>query len=315
MVNEAVVERRDRPLPEWDGAPLRVLVVDDQKVNLLIATRILQKGGHAVVEAGDGREALERWEADTFDLVLMDIQMPVMSGVEATAAIRERERMCGGHVPIIAVTAHALREEREEIMTRGFDGYLAKPVEFGALLGEMMRCLPDSVQRTTKESHSDHAPPPAVSPAVDREQLAALLGEIEERLHDSAMSVLDKVSELTKAVPAAAALDTLRYHVKRFDFDSALASLPDICHEFDITGQDSLPEENRLVTVGEERSGEFLLRHREKTGPVDSLGPPAGRIHHPDSQANAPPPVTGSGTFVNGESLPASNAGFRRFSC
>ena len=115
--------------------------MDDQESNRFFTTRLLEKAGHAVVTAGDGREALARWEREPFDLILMDVQMPHMSGIDATVAVRERERERGGHVPIIAVTARALKEERETIRNHGFDGYVTKPIEFGVLIEEMKRCL------------------------------------------------------------------------------------------------------------------------------------------------------------------------------
>ena len=143
----------DRIFPQAEGAPLRILLVDDQEMNLILAKRLLQKAGHTVTEARDGREALEQWEQGEFDVVLMDVQMPVMNGVEATLAIRERERSTGGHLPIIAVTARALPAEQEHIMRQGFDGYIAKPFEIGALLGEMNRCLVVTDRLSEHPSH------------------------------------------------------------------------------------------------------------------------------------------------------------------
>ena len=146
IVNEAIVEHRDlrssdKGPPLWDGPPLRILLVDDQDINLLFVTRILQSAGHTTVEARDGREALQKWEQEAFDIILMDVQMPVMSGIDATQAIREKEEETGGHTSIIALTARALKEERDHIMSQGFDGYISKPFEIGALFSEMKRCL------------------------------------------------------------------------------------------------------------------------------------------------------------------------------
>ena len=125
----------------WDGPPLRVLVVDDNEINLEIAAYMLRKVGIDFVSAGDGREALDAWEKVRFDLILMDIQMPVLNGIEATKLIREKEGRVGGHIPIIALTADALREEEEHILRQGFDGYVTKPVEFKILYAEIKRCL------------------------------------------------------------------------------------------------------------------------------------------------------------------------------
>ena len=160
-VNEAVVERHDRRrgdrrAPLTDLLPLRILLVDDQEINLFFATRILEMAGHTVVPARDGREALERWAEESFDAILMDIQMPVMNGIEATRIIREKEEGSGGRIPIIAVTARALREERETIGSQGFDGYVTKPLELELLQGELRRCL---AQRTPQPVGPSSLPP------------------------------------------------------------------------------------------------------------------------------------------------------------
>ena len=125
----------------WSGQPLRVLVVDDDELNLTIAQFILKKAGISFVAASDGQEALDTWTEFKFDLILMDIHMPVMNGIEATRIIREREAGTGNHTPIIALTADALREEQEYILQQGFDGYVTKPVEFKVLYAEIERCL------------------------------------------------------------------------------------------------------------------------------------------------------------------------------
>jgi two-component system sensor histidine kinase/response regulator len=108
--------------------PLRVLLAEDNAVNQRVAVRLLEKEGHVVVVAGDGAKALEALETAQFDLILMDVQMPVMDGVEATAAIRERERSNGAHIPIVAMTAHAMTGDRQRFLSLGMDGYVSKPI-------------------------------------------------------------------------------------------------------------------------------------------------------------------------------------------
>jgi signal transduction histidine kinase/CheY-like chemotaxis protein len=112
------------------SACLRVLVAEDNLVNQRLATRLLEKRGHRVVVAANGREALDALAKESFDLVLMDVQMPEMDGCEATAALREREKEKGGgtHQPVIALTAHAMKGDRERCLAAGMDGYLAKPI-------------------------------------------------------------------------------------------------------------------------------------------------------------------------------------------
>jgi two-component system sensor histidine kinase/response regulator len=107
---------------------LRVLLAEDNLVNQRLAMRLLEKRGHQVTVAGNGQEAIAATEKNTFDLVLMDLQMPEMDGFEATAALREREKETGNHLPVIALTAHALKGDRERCLEAGMDGYLSKPI-------------------------------------------------------------------------------------------------------------------------------------------------------------------------------------------
>jgi two-component system sensor histidine kinase/response regulator len=108
---------------------LRVLVVEDNPVNQQLALHLLERRGHSAMVAENGREALSAIEKYKFDLVLMDVQMPEMGGLEATQAIREREKFMGGHLPVVAMTAHAMQGDRERCFEAGMDGYLAKPLD------------------------------------------------------------------------------------------------------------------------------------------------------------------------------------------
>ena len=110
-----------------------MLVVEDNPVNQRVVVGLLTKHGHRVTLANNGRAALAALEKDRFDIVLMDVQMPEMDGLEATALIRERERMTGEHVCIIATTAHAMKGDRERCLESGMDAYLPKPIAQQAL--------------------------------------------------------------------------------------------------------------------------------------------------------------------------------------
>jgi two-component system, sensor histidine kinase and response regulator len=118
---------------------LRFLVAEDNLVNQMIVVRQLQKRGHSVEVAADGHEALKILKLGKCDLVLMDVQMPHMDGFEATAAIREIEKKQGGHFPIIAMTAHAMKGDRERCLAAGMDGYISKPFQIDVLLKEIER--------------------------------------------------------------------------------------------------------------------------------------------------------------------------------
>jgi CheY-like chemotaxis protein/HPt (histidine-containing phosphotransfer) domain-containing protein len=124
------------PLPEKPllRRPLRVLLAEDAEFNRLLVVRILEKAGHQVVEAVNGQLAVEAFERERFDMILMDIQMPLLSGFDATAAIRDLEKVRGGHIPIVAVTAHAMRGDRERCLAGGMDAYLTKPIRAQKLL-------------------------------------------------------------------------------------------------------------------------------------------------------------------------------------
>jgi CheY-like chemotaxis protein len=106
-----------------------VLVAEDTAVNQTLIARLLEKHGHTVSVANDGKMAIAALARESFDLVLMDVQMPEMDGYEAAMAIREAERATGGHLPIIALTAHAMMGDREKCLAAGMDDYLSKPLK------------------------------------------------------------------------------------------------------------------------------------------------------------------------------------------
>jgi signal transduction histidine kinase/DNA-binding response OmpR family regulator len=132
---------RSEPIhgPEEAGAKLNILLAEDNVVNQKVAIRMLERAGHKVLLANNGREALEALHRQDFDLVLMDIQMPEMDGLEAAAAIRQEERRTGERVPIVAMTAHAMSGDRERILAAGMDDYLSKPID--------IKCLMETIQR------------------------------------------------------------------------------------------------------------------------------------------------------------------------
>ncbi|HYN20375.1 MAG TPA: response regulator [Thermoanaerobaculia bacterium] len=114
--------------------PLRILVAEDNAINQRLVQAILAERGHSIVMTANGREALAALDREAFDVVLMDVQMPEMNGFQATAAIRAREGSTGARIPIIALTAHAFKEDRERCLAAGMDAYLAKPLRFDELV-------------------------------------------------------------------------------------------------------------------------------------------------------------------------------------
>jgi two-component system, sensor histidine kinase and response regulator len=112
---------------------LRILLAEDNLVNQKVAMTMLNKMGHRITLATNGREAVERWRSSEFDLVLMDVQMPEMTGLEATMQIRQEEHGFSGHLPIIAMTASAMVEDRERCLSAGMDDIVPKPISFAAI--------------------------------------------------------------------------------------------------------------------------------------------------------------------------------------
>ncbi|HUY32227.1 MAG TPA: response regulator [Pirellulales bacterium] len=155
--------------PEF-GRVLKLLLAEDNAVNQKLVVRLLEKRGHQVTIAGNGREALAVLERDRFDLVLMDVQMPEMSGFEATAAIRQGERTTGRHMPIVAMTAHAMKGDRERCLEAGMDDYIAKPVQ--------ARELFQAVERAVSAERGAEASVAAIASAASGLDLATALDKL-----------------------------------------------------------------------------------------------------------------------------------------
>jgi CheY-like chemotaxis protein len=138
------------PQPEQT---LRILLAEDNAFNQKLAVRLLQKWGHNVTVAGNGKEALARVEHEAFDVVLMDVQMPEMDGLEATAAIRAREHANHTHLPIIAMTAHAMKGDKERCLAAGMDDYVSKPLKTSELQAALARVASHSPLTTEQCSY------------------------------------------------------------------------------------------------------------------------------------------------------------------
>jgi len=120
---------------------LRILLVEDNLVNQRLTARLLEKMGHVVTIAEDGQIALQILSEQEFDLVAMDMQMPIMDGLETTEKIRASEKTTGRHLPIVAMTANAFEEDRRRCQNAGMDGYIAKPVSSQAIEREIIRVM------------------------------------------------------------------------------------------------------------------------------------------------------------------------------
>jgi signal transduction histidine kinase/ligand-binding sensor domain-containing protein/DNA-binding response OmpR family regulator len=159
-------------LPEIPSG-LRVLLAEDNEVNQVLAVELLTRRGLTVVVAHNGQQAVDAVAGGTFDLVLMDVQMPILDGLAATAAIRAREQAVGGgRLPIIAMTAHAMKGDRERCLEAGMDGYVAKPIQLRELLLALAQVLPPRVPAT-------NGAVPGPEPFDRRQALVSVEGDLE----------------------------------------------------------------------------------------------------------------------------------------
>ncbi|MGI5817380.1 MAG: response regulator, partial [Armatimonadota bacterium] len=196
-----------RDLPPADRR-LHVLVAEDNAINQRLVRHTLEKRGHVVEAVGNGRDAVESAAREAFDVIVMDVQMPRMDGFEATAAIREREERDGGHVPIVAMTAHALSGDRERCLAAGMDAYVAKPLSAIALIGAV-----EAAAGSGPEDEGGGAPPAARGRLIDPEALLArmmgdreLLVEMIELFGNSHGELLDRCRRaIAEADPEALA--------------------------------------------------------------------------------------------------------------
>jgi signal transduction histidine kinase/CheY-like chemotaxis protein len=147
------------PVPARAPSGVRILLVEDNAVNRRLAVRLLEQAGHQVTVVADGAEAVARTAAESFDLVLMDVHMPGMSGLEATAAIRAREQTTGRHLPIVALTASAIKGDREQCLEAGMDGYVTKPIRrkelFDAIAAAVGSSAPSSASVADERGAED----------------------------------------------------------------------------------------------------------------------------------------------------------------
>jgi hypothetical protein len=129
---------RDKP-----GKPLDILLVEDEYINQTLAVTVLRREGWKVKVAENGIQAMEMLKNNVFDVILMDVQMPELDGYETTRAIRRQEKSTGQHIPIIAMTAYAVKGDRKKCLSAGMDGYISKPIHSDDLIHEIETVLQD----------------------------------------------------------------------------------------------------------------------------------------------------------------------------
>jgi CheY-like chemotaxis protein len=179
--------------------PLRILLAEDNPINQKLAVRLLEKQGHATAVAGDGREAIAAWETGSFDLILMDVQMPEVDGFMATAAIREREMSTGRRrIPILAMTAYAMKGDRERCLDCGMDGYVSKPIRSDELYAAIQALVEPNGEREPAVPTS-----PPLLELVDWQSALNYVGGDEELLRELTQTFVSECPRWLKALDAA----------------------------------------------------------------------------------------------------------------
>jgi signal transduction histidine kinase/CheY-like chemotaxis protein len=240
---------RPRPvgnLPHARGCSrkLHVLLAEDNEVNRMLAVRILEKHGHTIVVTDNGREAVAAWERQPFDLILMDVQMPEMDGLEATAAIRQKEKAAHSHIPIVALTAHAMSGDRERCLEAGMDAYISKPLQAAELL-DVVTSLVDVVDSGRPPVRDNGGSSQVV---FDRSKALAqtegdveLLGQLVQLFFDQSAGLLPELRDAIargdgKALERSA--HKLKGSLSNFGADQALrlaARLEEMGHDAEMT--------------------------------------------------------------------------------
>ena len=187
-------------LPSGKLEPLCILLAEDSIVNQKLAVGLLERHGHTVLVANHGKEAVAAIESQDVDLVLMDVQMPEMDGFEATKIIRDREKATGKHVPIIAMTAHAMKGDRDRCLNAGMDDYVAKPIRAKHLLRTI-----GAVLHSSDTGEKQVEPASASGGAVDWSEALRCVGGAPDLLKEVVETVLEELPDLVTAVRQAAA--------------------------------------------------------------------------------------------------------------
>jgi signal transduction histidine kinase/DNA-binding response OmpR family regulator len=184
--------------PSENFTALSILLAEDGLVNQKVAVNLLEQRGHAVTVANNGQEALNAFKRDPFNVILMDVQMPTMDGFEATGLIRQHEKLSGTHIPIIAMTAHAMKGDRERCLEAGMDGYIPKPIRANDLYIAV-----EGITDHVRASLSDDAGTSDEKEGIDRDDLLKQTGGSAETLKELVELFALECPKLMKTVRAA----------------------------------------------------------------------------------------------------------------
>jgi CheY-like chemotaxis protein len=214
----------DSPKPLAPSKRFRILLAEDNAVNQKLAVSLLEKQGHDVILAENGHEAVDALAQQDFDLVLMDLEMPGMDGLGATRTIREREKTTGRHTPIVAMTAHAMKGDRERCLAGGMDGYLSKPIRANQLL-EVLTEFNVAAEATGGPAMNPRPAPTTDGDILDKAALLARVGNDRQLLKELVALFLEECPKLVSDVrDAVAAKDGRRLKVAAHTLKGAVSN-------------------------------------------------------------------------------------------
>jgi CheY-like chemotaxis protein len=229
-------------------------VAEDNVVNQKVATKILGNRGHSTVVASNGREAVDASEKERFDLILMDVQMPELDGFEATQLIREREKASGGHLPIVAMTAHAMKGDREKCLATGMDDYVSKPInrdELFSVIEKFTKGGETTENSSSLSSRDDNEPTTEV---FDISKALKTVGGDYEFLKEIAELLLENlpgyVAKIREAISGedAVALEGAAHNLKGAVGNFGAARAYDAAYRLEVIGKKSaLADADRLL--------------------------------------------------------------------
>jgi two-component system, sensor histidine kinase and response regulator len=256
-----------REVPQASPQKLNILLAEDNAVNRVLAQKLLQKQGHTVTSVNNGIEAVQLWEQNQsrqFDIILMDVQMPEMDGLQAAARIRERELGTGAHIPIIAVTAHAMKGDRERCLAAGMDGYITKPINPAELAKVIQATVPAGTKLVPVSGDS------AMKEPSDAELLARFDGDNEllKELAGIFLTECPKMLDEIRAALSAAdskALETAAHTLKGSVGNFATPGPWETAQRLELLAKSGqLPGAQEIVRVLEQQLAQFnqiLARH------------------------------------------------------
>jgi two-component system sensor histidine kinase/response regulator len=238
-LGSAADERPERAAPTTPSRKLRVLLAEDNRVNQQLVIRLLEKRGHSVAVVGSGPDVLDLWQREPFDVILMDVQMPVMDGLETTYALRDRESGTGRHIPILAMTAHAMKGDRERCLDAGMDDYVSKPIRSEEMFAAIAR-LTERSEDVQVASAGASTPVGALGDFVDLESALSHVGGDEDLLRDLTRTFLEECPNW-------------------------LAHLDDAIAAGDATATEAAahPFKNSLQMLGARRAGDLVFRFEQ----------------------------------------------------